>query len=96
MRSLTFPDLPDGWEWWSGSGGDGYYTRWFGTEEREYEGEVYWDDPGQHHVQIYPIIGELPGGDPDVSEYPDKSDSFDTAQDALDAVPELIEEFEDG
>lgn len=97
MKDLDFPDLPDGWEYWSGNYSDSHYTRWFGTEEREdgYEGEAYWDEPGSHHVLIYPIVGELPCGDPDVSEYPDARGSYDSAQEALDAVPELIAELED-
>lgn len=92
-----FPDLPDGWEWWSGNTSSGHYTRWFGTEEAEdgYEGEMYWDEGHDHKVLIYPVIGIREDGDPDVSEYPDASASFDTEQEAANAVPDLIEQLEE-
>lgn len=97
MSDLDYPDLPDGWEWWSGESSDSYYTHWFGTEEAVdgYEGEVYWDDPGDHHVAIYPIRGIRDDGDPDVSEYADKRGSYDSKQEALNAVPDLIERLDD-
>jgi hypothetical protein len=61
-----------------------------------YEGEVYWDRGGDHHVQIYPITAYDDGhGDPVVSEYPAASGSYDSEQDALDAVPDLIEGLKD-
>lgn len=103
----NYPELPTGWVWWHGSRSPGYYTRWFGTEFRMgghlagkhglggYEGEVYWDTGGDHHVAIYPILGTRDDGDPDVSEYPVYSGSFDTEQEAVDAVLDAIRELGD-
>lgn len=97
-EDVDFPDLPDGWEWWSGNAGPSHYTHWFGTEDAEggYEGEVYWDEGGggEHHVQIYPIEGIRDDGDPEVSEYPERSPSYDSKQEAIEAVPELIESLD--
>lgn len=102
MTDIDYPELPDGWEWWSGDRSPQHYTRWFGTERTEdgYEGQVYWDDPQlsgvpHHHVLIYPILGVREDGDPDVSEYPDVNEKFDSEQEAVNAVPELIESLED-
>lgn len=98
-EGIDYPDLPDGWSWWSGNRADSYYTRWFGTDEADdgYEGEVYWDEggPGHHFVHIYPILGIRDDGDPDVSEYPDARGKYDTEQEAVNAVPELIAELDD-
>lgn len=100
--NVTYTDLPSGWGWWSGETSQSYYTRWFGTEYRMgghlagkhglggYEGEVYWDKGGDHHVQIYPIKGFRDDGDPDVSEYAVASGTYETMQEAIDAIPELI------
>lgn len=102
MSDADYPELPDGWEWWSGDRSSSYYTRWFGTEFRMggalagkhglggYEGEVYWDEGGDHHVAIYPITG-VGDDDPIVDEYPAVRGSYDSEQEALDAVPDLIE-----
>ena len=94
-NNTTFPELDDDWEWWSGNIGPAYYTHWFGTKVRPdgYDGEIFWEDPGDHHVAIYPIRGMRDDGDPDVSEYPDITESFDTKQEAVDAVPQLIAEL---
>lgn len=89
------PDLPGEWDWWSGNRASSYYTRWFGTKSLRYEGQVYWDEGGDHHVAIYPVNGLRDDGDPDVSEYADKRGTFDTEQEAVNAVPKLIEELED-
>jgi hypothetical protein len=101
-EELIFPELSRGFEWWSGERGTNYYTRWFGTAFRKggalagkhglggYEGEMYWDKGGRHHVAIYPITGTRPDGDPEVSEYAEARGSYATEQAALDAVPGLI------
>ncbi|OYR58491.1 hypothetical protein [Halorubrum halodurans] len=99
---LEFPDLPRGFEWWSGERGTAYYTRWFGTSFRMggslagkhglggYDGEMFWDEGGDHYVAIYPILGVREGGDPEVSEYAVSRGRYSTEQAALDAVPEII------
>ena len=101
-ETLIFPELPRGFEWWSGERGGAYYTRWFGTAFRMggslagkhglggYEGEMYWDRTGRHHFAIYPVIGTRRDGDPEVDEYPVARGSYATEQAALDAVPGLI------
>ena len=100
-----FPDLPTGWEWWSGERGENYYTRWFGTEYQMggdlvgvhgmggYEGEMYWDGM-EHHVQIYPVTGTTPEGDPELG-YACKHGEYDTEQEAANAVPDLIRELKE-
>lgn len=99
------PELPDGWGWWSGNRGPTHYTRWFGTEFRMgghlaghdglggYEGEVYWDEGGDHHVAIYPIVA-VSDDDP-VLGYAVYRGTFDTERDALDAVPDAIKALGD-
>ena len=99
---VEYPDLPSGWSWWSGSRGGSHYTRWFGTDYRMggdlagdyglggFDAELYWDRGNGHHVHLYPILGFRSDGDPKVGEYPVARGSYDTAQEAIDAVPELI------
>lgn len=98
------PDLPTGWEWWSGDVSSDHYTRWFGTEYRMggalagvhglggYEGELYWDrgGNGKHKVAIYAITGIRGDGDPEVEDAPTVFREYDTEQAALGAVPKLI------
>lgn len=102
---IDFPDLPDGWEWRGGNGGSGYYTLWFGTEFRMggklagkhglggYDGQIYWDEPGGHHVEILPITS-IRDDDPELG-YAEVSRSYDSKQEAVNAVPELIAALED-
>lgn len=94
--TIEYPDLPNEWEWWSGNSGPSHYTHWFGTEEAEggYEGEVYWDEGGDHHVAIYPVKGIREDGDPNVSEYADARGSYETKQAAINAIPELIKDLD--
>ncbi|UBF22662.1 hypothetical protein HRTV-25_gp81 [Halorubrum tailed virus 25] len=101
---LDFPDLPRGFEWWSGERGRLHYTRWFGTAFRMggslagkhglggYHGEVYWDKrgDGDHHVAIYPVLSVHEWGDPEIGEYAVSRGRYKSEQDALDAVPEII------
>lgn len=103
IDDVTRPELPNGWGWWSGEKSPGYYTVWFGTEYKMggnlagkhgmggYQGEIYWDHGGDHHVHIYPVTGTTSKGDPIVDEYPVASGTFDTAEEAFEAVPELID-----
>ena len=98
------PDLPRGWQWASGEVGGGYYTRWFQTEYRMggalagvhgfggYDAEVYWDKGNDHVVQIRPITGGVNADDPEYG-YPVVTRHYETAQAALDAVPDLIREL---
>jgi hypothetical protein len=107
MTDIDYPDLPNGWEWRSGNGGSTHYTRWFGTKFQMggklagihglggYDGEMYWDEGGDHHVQIYPIKGIKDDGDPRIGEYSVVSGTYDTEQEAASAIPELIAELED-
>lgn len=100
--AVEYPDLPDGWEWRMGESGDTSYTRWFGTEYRMggslagvhgmggYDGQVYWDAGSAFHVEIIPIVGGVTGDDP-IFGYPVSTEIYPSLQDALDAVPKLIE-----
>lgn len=100
-EDVEYPDLPNGWRWASGNVGSGYYTHWFETKYRMggplagkhgmggYSGEVYWDEGGEHHVHIYPIT-DASGDDPEVSERPAASGTFESKQEAVNAVPDMI------
>lgn len=103
---VEYPDLPKGWAWWSGTVGGGYYTRWFGTKYYRggdlvgvegsiggFEGQVFWDQGQDHTVEITPITG-MDGDDP-VMGYSCITRRFDTMQEAIEAVPELIQELKD-
>lgn len=104
--SIEYPELPRGWEWRTGSAGASYYTKWFGTKYLMggnlagkhglggYDGEVYWDIGGLHHVSIRPVEGIRENGDP-VFGYDKISRSFETMQEAINAVPDLIEELKE-
>lgn len=102
---IDLPELPNGWEWWTANTSSSHYTRWFGTDFHMgghlagkhglggYDGEVYWDEGGEHHVAIYPITGTRDSYDYDLSEYPAARGSYDSKQAAHDAVPELIDQL---
>jgi hypothetical protein len=104
---VEYPELQDGWEWWSGNTSRSYYTLWFGTEYRQggdlvhdgciggYEGEVYWDRGNDHTVCLYPLTGIRDDGDPRVSEYAEIVRSYDSKQEAVNAVPDLICELKE-
>lgn len=104
---VEYPDLQRGWSWWSAIASRSYYTQWFGTKYRfggdlvhdgcigGYEGEVYWDSGGDHIVCLYPITGIRQDGDRRVAPYPEIIQSYDTKQDAVNAVPELIRELKE-
>lgn len=93
-------ELPSGWEWWTGNSSDTYYTYNFGTEyymggalAGEYGlggmfGQVTWDEGGKHTVMITPVTS-MNGDDP-VYGYPVATESFETEEEALEAVPEMI------
>lgn len=103
---MTETDLPNGWNWWSGERSGNYYTYWFGTEYQMggalagkhglggYEGEVYWDEGGEHHVRIYAIESIDENGDP-IMSYPVISRRFDSEENAKESVPGLIEELKE-
>lgn len=107
LTRVEYPELQDGWEWWSGNTSRSYYTLWFGTEYRfggdlvhdgcigGYEGEIYWDRGGDHIVCVYPITGIRDDGDPRVSEYPEITRYYDSKQEAVNAVPDLIRELKE-
>lgn len=100
MSGVPVPDLPRGWQWASGTRTGETYTRWFQTEYRlgghlagvhglgGYDGQVYHDPGGDHHVEIIPIV-DATGDDPTYG-YPVVSRADATEQAALDAVPEVI------
>ena len=97
------PELPNGWEYGIGNRSESYYTTNFQTEYEMggalagehgmggYSGRVFWDEGGEHHVIIEPITGF--NGDDPVYGYPVVSRSFETEEEAHNAVPELIEEL---
>lgn len=107
MTDYDIPKLPTGWEWRSGNRSDSYYTHWFGTTFRMggklagvhglggYDGELYWDEGGDHHVQIYPVTAINDNGEARISEYPEAFGSYDSEQEAIDAIPDLIAGLED-
>lgn len=94
-------ELPSGWKWWSGSRGNDYYTLNFGTEYEMggalagkhgmggYFGQVTWDEGRDHLVEIVPIVG-FDGDDPRYG-YAVESAEFETEEEAVEAVPEMIE-----
>ncbi|MDB9247480.1 hypothetical protein PN419_00465 [Halorubrum ezzemoulense] len=105
LTRVECPELPRGWEWWSGETSRSYYTMWFGTEYRQggdlvhdgcvggYDGEIFWDAGGYddtHAVVFYPVEGVRDDGDPRVSEYAEIHREYDSKQEAVNAVPELI------
>lgn len=104
LQEAEYPDLPDGWQWAGGEVARSNYTLQFETEYRMggplagvgsrlggCSGEVYWDrgGDGDHHVQIRPIVG-MDGDDP-VYDYADVFGRYDSKQEAISAVPRLIE-----
>jgi hypothetical protein len=97
-------ELPSGWKWGSGEKSPSYYTYNFGTEYYMggdlagvdglggYTGRVFWDRPNEYHnITIRPVIG-FEGDDP-VYGYDIITRSFESEEEALEAVPELIEEL---
>lgn len=103
-NDIEWPELPNGWEWWSGEVTPSSYTHWFGTEYRHggdlvgvddsiggFDGELYHDSGGSHHVAIYAVTGERDDGDPVVSEYATERRTFDSKQEAVNAVPDMIQ-----
>jgi hypothetical protein len=101
MQEFDLPELPENWEWQSGNRGQTYYTTDFGTTYRqggEYAGEyglggmsgqVYWDEGGEHIVQIRYIETIDENDDPRYS-YPVVTETFMTEKGAHKSVPDLI------
>lgn len=99
------PELPQGWEWRGGASGESYYTTNFGTQYTMggdlagvhglggYDGQITWDEGGEHIVEIWPI--ERMDGDDPVFGYSIEAGLFDSEQEALDAVPEMIESLKE-
>ena len=97
------PELPNGWEWTGGGHSTSYYTTNFATKYQMggplagehgmggYFGQVFWDKDGEHHVVIEPITGF--NGDDPVYGYPLVTRSFETEEEAHNAVPELIKKL---
>lgn len=103
---IGYPEMPNGWAWWSGNVSAGHYTRWFGTEYRRggdlvgvdgsiggFEGQVYWDEGNDHTVEIIPITG-VENDDP-VTGYATITRQYGTMQEAVEAVPDLIESLKE-
>lgn len=100
------PELRSGWSWWSGEVSASYYTKHLGTDYvmggalagdgqlGGYMGEVYYDEGGDglHKVQLYPVVGKE-DNDPVYAEHPEVSRTYETAEEAFNAVPNLIEEL---
>lgn len=96
-------ELPSGWEWGSGEKSPSYYTYNFGTEYYKggdlvgvhglggYDGCVFWDKGQKHTVDIRPVVG-FDGDDPRYG-YSVMTRTFDSEEEALEAVPELIQEL---
>lgn len=103
-ESIDYPELPSGWEWQSGETSMSYYTHWFGTEYQmggphagEYglggfTGEVFWDKGQKHTVTIRAVKSIDSNGDP-IYGYDEIQRTFDTMQEAVNAVPEIIREL---
>lgn len=103
LTSVNRPPLPNGWSWRHAEGGTVYYSRWFGTKYDMggphagdyglggFEGEIYWDKRGDdlHHVRLTPILSINEIGDPSYG-YDCLSRRYDTAEEAHQAVPDLI------
>lgn len=94
-------NLPSGWEWWSGNRSETYLTLNFGTEYEMggphagnygmggFMGQVTWDEGRDYLVEIIPIVG-FDGDDPRYG-YSVAAAEFETEEEALEAVPEMIE-----
>lgn len=93
------PDAPDGWHWGIGESSESYYTRWLYTNGVLYRNEddrgshfgaeikVYWDEGGEHHVMLVPLVKVRPDGDNEYG-YEEKVGSFETEEEALEAAVE--------
>ena len=99
-------ELPSGWEWRGGSRGESYYTINFGTSYTMggdlagvhglggYDGQVTWDEGGSHIVDIWPIERIDENDDPQLG-YSVESGLFNSEQEALNAVPEMIQSLKE-
>lgn len=87
--------LPNNWV--SGIGeriGEECYTHWYYHQGNEWEITVY-SDPGQPHtVNLFEVRGQREDGDWDVSEYPERSKQFETAEEAEEFAVELMQEHQ--
>lgn len=106
FHNTDYPDLPDGWRWIGGNLSNVTYTQWFETDYRMggnlagrgkrlggYSGEIDFDtlnDRG-YTVLFYPVTSMAE--DEYLSSYPDVQEEFETMQEAVDAVPRLIDEL---
>ncbi len=109
LTRVEYPELQDGWEWRSGETSRSYYSLWFGTEYAQggdlvhdgciggYDGEIFWDAGfgNEHTVMLYPIRGFRDDGDPRVDEYAEVARTFDSKQEAVNAIPDLIRELKE-
>lgn len=95
------PELPSGWEWWSGNRAETYLTINFGTEYDMggplagdygmggFMGQVTWDEGRDYLVEILPV--SCFDGDDPVYGYSVEAAEFETEEEAIEAVPEMIE-----
>lgn len=102
MSDYDLDERPRGWHWGGGSAGgrdedgnpQGYYTYWLYSNLRfHYQGEIYWDAGGDHHVCFYEETGRRSDGDVKVDDIPCASMSFDTEQEAIEWAIEKAEEL---
>ena len=89
-------ETPNGWHWGVGTRSSTQYTYWLYTNLRfHYEGMMYWDEGHDHRVEFFEETGLRDDGDVEVSEYPCKSASFDTEEEALEWAIETAEDLID-
>jgi hypothetical protein len=80
------------WAWGIGESSDSYYDYWCYHEANEYEIHMFWDKGQGHSVEVIPINGFDENNDP-IYGYNEESDNFDTEEQALEYVEELMEEY---
>lgn len=104
MQEFDLPELPNGWEWFSGNRGQTYYDTYFGTVYKKggphagqyglggMEGCVYWDEGNEHRVEISYVQTIDEHGDTHYS-YPVVTESFVTEKASHKSVPDLIDKL---
>lgn len=85
-------EIPEKWESGIGETGRSYYDKWFYHQDDEYELHIYWDDAGEHHVELIPIHGFHENGDPEYG-YSQECASFETGGAAERYAFELMEKY---
>jgi len=80
---------PDGWHWGLGTRSTDYYDYWLYSDKVVYddgefgwEGHLYHDNGGKHHVEFIQYTRLKPDGDTEYS-HPKHQRSFDTEREAV-------------